>query len=63
MGKIISNKMGIFNSDNQMQTKLEDLNKAINQFIESKTNQNWNKITNRNKAILIVAISFTSSTL
>lgn len=43
--------MGIFNSDNQMQTKLEDLNKAINQFIESKTNQNWNKITNKYESL------------
>lgn len=36
--------MGIFNSDNSIQAKLEDLNNSILKFIESKTSQDWNRI-------------------
>ena len=39
--------MGIFNSDNSIQSKLEDLNSAIQKYIESNTNQNWSKINNK----------------
>lgn len=43
--------MGIFNSDNSIQTKLEDLNSAINEYIELKTNQNWNKINKKYESL------------
>jgi hypothetical protein len=43
--------MGIFNSDNSIQAKLEDLNSAILQFIRSTSNQNWNKINNKYESL------------
>lgn len=39
--------MGNSNSDNSIQTKLEDLNRSIKKFIELKTGQNWNKIEDK----------------
>ena len=43
--------MGIFNSDNSIQAKLEDLNSSILQFIKSKNNQDWYKINNKYESL------------
>lgn len=43
--------MGIFNSDNSIQTQLEGLNSAIKQYIKSNTCENWKKIKNKYESL------------